>query len=265
MRTVALGMTISLAVLASPSVAQQRVVLDVVSVRESRSDDFSRVRFTPGRLDLINMTIESIVANAHDLRTQFVRDRLIVGWPKDGLRQKRFDITATLRGGDRVTYEDQRRLILEILTTRFGFKAHKEVRPMRVYALTQIKKGVLGPKLRRIDFDCFFGNSAAEGPKGSDGSPLCTPSGFVAVESGWLLRGSGDLKQLTAMLQNTLQTIVIDATGLEGNFAWEADVGVDTGGAIVGPLRRELGLTFEEVTTNIDVVVIDSVSSPIPN
>jgi uncharacterized protein (TIGR03435 family) len=211
------------------------------------------------------MTVESIVGTAHDLRSQYVRDRLIVGWPKDGLRQKRFDITATLLGGDRVTYDDQRRLILEILTTRFGFKAHTEVKPMRVYALTQIKKGVLGPKLRRVDFDCFFANSAAEGPQGSDGSPLCR-QGFVTREgSGFLLRGAGDLKQLTATLQASLQTIVVDATGLEGNFAWEADVGFDIGGAIVGPLQRDLGLTFEEVTTNLDVVVIDSVSTPSPN
>jgi uncharacterized protein (TIGR03435 family) len=264
MRCLAIATTLSLTLLSSPS-AQQPAALDVVSVRESRSDAPSpRVRFTPARLDLVNMTVESIVGTAHDLRSQVVRDRLIVGWPKDGLKQKRFDITATLRGGDRVTYEDQRRLILEILTTRFGFKAHTEVKPLRVYALKQIKKGVLGSKLRRVDFDCFFGHSAAEGPKGSDGSPLCT-QGFASRESGFLLRGAGDLKQLAAVLQNTLQSIVIDATDLQGNFAWEADVGLDTGAAIVGPLRRDLALTFEVVTTNLDVVVIDSVSMPSPN
>jgi len=251
----------------SLTVGQEPQELDVVSIRENQSTSAhftTELRLTPGRLQVVNASLEDLVAAAYGVMSPTTRDQLIVGWPNSDVKLKRFDITATLRGGDRVTQEGRRRLLLALLATRFGFKAHKEARSMRSHVLTQLKKGVLGPKLRRVDFDCY-GVSLAESPKDDDGQPLCRQGARSDIErEGFILRGSGNIDVLIISLQNMLRAVVVDATGLQGNFAWEVELGL-TPTAPHTPLREQLGLNLEQTQVSVDVVVIDSVSMPTPN
>jgi uncharacterized protein (TIGR03435 family) len=268
MRLLLPAMTTCLTLSSLPAVAQPRIALDVVSVRESpasSADEPPAIRFTPGRLQIVNMSMEGLVANAYGVMSPPVRNELIVGWPQGDVRSRRFDVTATLSGGgDSVTQANQRRLILELLATRFGLRTHTEKRPMRVYALTQVKKEVLGPKLRRVEFDCF-GLSPAESPKDTDGRSWCRQGmEFIESRGGWVLRGSGGIEQLATTLQTTLKTVVVDATDLRGNFTWDVELGVDTSTPFTS-LRDQLGLNLQQTQASVDVVVIDSVSMPTAN
>jgi hypothetical protein len=126
---------------------------------------------------------------------------------------------------------------------------------MQVYALMQVKKGTLGPRLRRVEFDCTD-VPLADSPKDNDGRPLCR-QGMDPLQP--VLRGSGHIKRLVDSLQIRFGGVVVDATGLEGNFVWELDMFDEDKGF------SELGLKVEQVKTTVDVVVIDAVSMPTPN
>ena len=107
------------------TVAQSR--LDVVSVRENPASvpPFS-VDFVsrPGRLDIINLSLQDLVDFGYGITSPFLRDELIVGWPKSGIQRKRFDIRATLSTNETLSVEDQRRVVL---MAYFEGKTHVEI------------------------------------------------------------------------------------------------------------------------------------------
>ena len=53
-----------------------------------------------------------------------------------------------------VSLEDQRRVVLEVLETRFNLRTHREQRLFDHWVMTLVRPGVLGPRLKRVDFNC---------------------------------------------------------------------------------------------------------------
>ena len=82
-----------------------------------------------------------------------------------------------------------------------------------------------------------------------------------------LQRGSGPMEALIIrIVQPDLKKLVVDATGLTGNFAWEIAFTRSADAQNVFPaLEDQLGLRLVETTAPYEVLVIDALHEPTPN
>jgi uncharacterized protein (TIGR03435 family) len=243
----------------------QPSLIEVASIRENTGPEFDyskEVSFSPGRVTIANTTVEDLVAWAFDVRNPFLRDRLIVGWPRTGIRERKFDVAAKLTTAETLSRAEQRRALLELLTARFGFKAHVAPRPMAVYRLMLARPGVLGPKLKRVEFNCAV-MAPSEAPKDAAGKSLCRQGGEAGPD-GLSTHGSGEMSTLAwAIGLSYTERPIIDATGLRGFFVWDYSHAMRP--ALPLTIQRELGLKLEPGTAMVDVVVIDAVQMPTAN
>lgn len=247
------------------SLAAQPSLIEVAAIRENHRPEFDfskRIEFSPGRLTITNTTVEDLAAFAHGLRNPLTRGHLMTGWPATGVQSRKFDIAAKLTTDARLAREDQQRALLELLTIRFGFRSHVERRRAPVYRLTLERPGVLGPRLRRVAFNCAE-ISADQAPRDASGKSLCRQGGEVTPE-GLNTHGSGDIPQLVWALNLSIaDRVIVDGTGLQGFYVWDFRYG--TSGNVAGILRDDLGLKLEPATALVDVVVVDAVRMPTPN
>jgi uncharacterized protein (TIGR03435 family) len=270
------GAAAALALAAVVAVGAQPAI-DVVSIRENRTarnasgffaPDAIGWRVEPGRLVILNIPLEHIVAESYGLGSFGILDRLILGWPRTGIKDKRFDITVTFSDGAGLpSAEQRRRVVAAVLASRFGFKAHRETRSVDGYRLMLAKPGTLGPRLRRVEFNCAV-LDADEIPRDPAGRSLCG-AGQFRTDGSSFLRGSGAITALVNRL-NTFANVgeekkmIVDATGLTGFFVWEFDYGGRHGRALVAA-QDQLGLRLEPARVPVSVVVIDDVRMPTPN
>lgn len=247
-------------------VAQSR--LDVVSVREHpagvpipRPSLVSR----PGRLD-INLPLETLVTFGHGITSPRLRDELVVGWPNSGIRQKRFDIKATLTTSETLSLEDQRRVVLEVLETRFGFRTHREQRLFDHWVMTLVKPGVLGPRLKRVDVNCAE-IDPKDVPIDQGGRSLCRRGTEYLPGQSMSYHGSGSIDRLAEDLAHQSRNLVVNETGLQGFFVWDFVYRYDVPGANRLPITvyEDLGIKLEPKRLPADVVVIDDVRMPTSN
>jgi uncharacterized protein (TIGR03435 family) len=240
--------------LTATATTQQGAALDVVSIRESPNTGVNfappEIEFQPGRVRIVDNTVEQLVAWAHGLNSPRVWDRLIVGWPDTGIKGRAFNITANLTTTEPLSLGEQRRIVLDLLAMRFGLKMHTESRPTNVFKLTMAKEGVLGPNLQRVDFNCFEMAPGDPDPKDKDGRSLCQRFGDIEQIIDWLNIMMAD-------------RVLINATGLKGYFVW--NFGFGGGLSFETAIREQLGLRATPEVMPVDVVVIDNVQMPTPN
>jgi uncharacterized protein (TIGR03435 family) len=248
--------------------AQSR--LDVVSVRENpaRNPPFSvDFVFRPGRFDIINLSLESLVAHGYGITSLRLRDQFIVGWPNSEIRDKRFDIRGTLSTNETLSFEDQRRVVLEVLETRFGLQTHREQRLFDHWVMALVKPGVLGPRLKRVDFNCAE-IKQEDAQKDEGGRSLCRRGAEFLPGQSMSYHGSGSMDALAEGLQGQSRNLVVNETGLQGFFVWDF---VYRSGEVPGPnviptsVHEDLGIKMEPKRLPADIVVIDDIRMPTPN
>jgi uncharacterized protein (TIGR03435 family) len=195
-----------------------------------------------------------------------LRDELIVGWPDSGIREKRFDIQATLSTNGTLSDEDQRRVVLEVLETRFNLRTHREQRLFNAWVMTLAKPGVLGPRLKRVDFNCAE-IKREDAPKDKDGRSLCRRGSEYLPGQPLSFHGSGTMDRLAADLRLQSRRLVVNETGLEGFFVWDIAYKNLLGGAVVveTAVYDDLGIKLEPKRLPADIVVIDNLQMPTPN
>jgi uncharacterized protein (TIGR03435 family) len=250
-----------------PSLASAQLI-DVVSVKENRQPHgeiaVGTGVFVQGdRLRVSDLSLESLAAYAFGVWQALHRDQLMVGWP-EGLKERRFDIIANLTRGN-LQLEDKQRAVLEILTKRFGFKAHTESRPVDVDRLRVAKPGTLGRALKRVTFDCAA-IAMADAPKDNAGKSLCRQGSELGARM-MRFHGSGDIATLVrhlSILNQKAKRPVVDATGLTGFFTWDLEYDVQRVD-IPTEVREQLGLVLEPARLPIPVVVIDHMQMPTEN
>lgn len=248
------------------AVAQSR--LDVVSVRENpaTAPNFTvNLVFSPGRLQIVNLSLQDLVAYGYGVTSILNRDEHIVGWPKGGIQQKRFDFRATLSTNETLSVEDKRRVVLEVLETRFDLQTHREQRLFNGWAMTLAKPGVLGPRLKRVDFNCAE-IKREDAPKDEGGRSLCRRGGEYLPGQSASFHGSGTIDRLAVDLALQSRKLVVNETGLQGFFVWDFAYKHDLG---PNPLERavyeDLAIKLEPKRLPADIVVIDNVRMPTPN
>jgi bla regulator protein blaR1 len=214
---------------------------------------------------------ESMLAHAH-LPKWFESDR--------------FAIEAKAAGP--VTKDQMRLMMQALLADRFGLAVHFETQETAVMALTLVKPGKTGPKLRPHSEGPACeesGAPAAQGRAGDASRPF--PERCYVQE----LRNNG--RQLRAGSRNTtmdqlaevlsalgrLDRPVVDQTGLSGGIDYEMEwtpepspaeppdssPPPDPGTTFLQALHDQLGLKLESTKAPLRVLVIDHVERPSEN
>ena len=229
---------------------------------------------SPGRFTM-RAPLRVLIQNAY----QLLQDAQLIGGPS-WMTSDTFDIVATMAGNPP---QEQIPLMLRaLLADRFKLVVHTETRELPIYALVLARRdGKLGARIRPATFDCLALRKRAIG------SPPALPRGSMscAVRSrpGNVMAGGISFAQLADHLAPFLNRVVIDQTGVAGNFdldlEWTPDqskpqLPTDVSQqpeiilnvpSLFTALQEQLGLKLEPTRGPVDVLVIDSVSQPTPD
>ena len=229
----------------------------------------------------------------------------IVGAP-DWTETVRYDITAKAQSDIQGTPPGGppgalNFMLQDLLEDRFKLRVHRETRELPMYALTLARTDRrLGTGLRASTVDC----AAMRGRGGRGGPPPGPPpvgagAPNAAAALGWperpqcgmrvspnqIVAGGVTLAQITPMLSQFTQRIVIDRTGLEGTFDIDLTFTLDgvpnapppppggpppppadpNGPSLFTALQEQLGLKLESERAPVEVLVIDHVERPTPD
>jgi uncharacterized protein (TIGR03435 family) len=185
---------------------------------------------------------------------------------EDWVRSERYDVAA--RAGREVSQTKLREMVKALLADRLKLRVRTETRELPILELRLARSdGQVGSNLH----DC----SKERVPE----KPFRAPTnGSVAVSD--CVTGTSGVPQLATLASRQLQTIVVDKTGLTGQW-WYAVFygalpqipGVDLSKESVNPdlpsfegaLREQLGLRLERTRGPVPIVTIESVERPTPN
>ena len=242
MRAVVLLIAVATAV---SSVAAQSPdkAFDAVSIKRNRTvEGASDTNTTPGRLSLVNVTMLSVV-----LRAFGVLGPQIAGAP-DWLTSERYDILAVTGDGTALTDESRRAYLQNLLAERCGFSFHRETREIRAYSLVPLTNG-----LKVV---------AHAGPGEYSMRVQPTGDGRRRLQS-----TRGNLPRLAEILTGQLGELVIDRTGLSGEYdftlEWVPNPNEGVAGAsLFTAVVEQLGLKLESGKRTMDVIAIDRIARP---
>jgi uncharacterized protein (TIGR03435 family) len=295
------------ALLSLPAFAQSssQLAFDVASVRVSSPGTRTSERITDTRVDIINMSMRSVLQTAFGLTASTDFRLAAPGW----VDQTRIDIQATIPAG-RVR-RDVPEMLRTLLKERFGLANHIEPRPMEVYELQVDKGGLkmtevppldeLTKELERVVAANNLSDSVSETVDGPIRTGVIT-LGYRTTT----IRGKYDrvfterrtqlidaarmgMTDLVSILTTTMDEPVIDKTGLTGLYQFRIELPPDaatirstiasgitttvrgtpltepTGYSVFKALEG-IGLNLEKRRSPVDVVVVDTLNvAPTPN
>jgi uncharacterized protein (TIGR03435 family) len=290
--------------------AQPQPQFEVASIKPNKSGDGRMMMGVQpgGRLNAINVTLKMLIRNAYQ-----VQDFQIVGGEK-WINDDRFDVIAKAEDGDTEnpfratnTGEPSRGQLMmrSLLAERFKLAVHDETREMPIYALVLAHNdGKLGPQIQKSSVDCQAmsrsrgpgagsgtgpGAGPGAGPGPADGKAMQGPPGpgdrmpcGIRVGPGNMSVGGVPLSQFAASLGMWVGRIVVDKTGLTGNYdfnlTWTPDqmpqrppgMGgpepppIDPNGpSIYTAVQEQLGLKLDSQKGPVTVLVIDHAEHPV--
>ena len=213
-------------------------------------------------------TLRRVIAAVFD-----VRDFQVVGGPA-WLGRDRFAITGKSEGA---VPRDQLYLMMRaLLADRFQLRTHVESRAMPVHVLERVSlEAPLGTAIVRQD--CTGANPEVTYKMFFDARRGgIVPCGVDYMGADGILVAGTSMERLASMLSSTLQTTVVNRTGLEGTYSVRLDFGgltdplqdalaLQTSQASVFSALRSQGLRLDRRSEPVDVLVIDSVTQPTEN
>lgn len=257
---------------------------EAASVKQNKSGDVGQtIRRNPGgRLTATNMPLRALITFAYQLQ-----QAQLVGGP-GWMTSDRFDIVAKMDGDPAPVAPgagpDPLMLAMRsLLADRFKLVTHKETRDLDVYALVVAKPGGKpSPALKLSTTDCaqlMFGRRGGgppPTPPGPNDPVLCGMRGTY----GRIQVGGFPLSQFATGLQGQVGRLVLDRTGLSGNWDFELTYLPDRPPGPLPPgvelpaidpntpnlftaLQEQLGLKLESTKAPIEVLVIDTVQQPV--
>jgi uncharacterized protein (TIGR03435 family) len=253
----------------SPVIAQQASTLrfEVASIKLWRPPTtpvtgaaIPTTRLGSGAFNRNRTTVAALIAYAYD-----VQDFQLSGG-EDWVRTEQYTVAA--RAGREVSQTEVREMVKALLTDRFNLRVRTETRGMSILELRRVRSdGQVGPNLH----DCS--------KEGVPETPFRAPTGGTVSVSD--CGDDGGSRLLATMASRQLKTLVVDKTGLTGQW-WYAVFyggeplqipGVGSSQERVNPdlpsfetaLREQLGLRLERTRGPVPVVVIDHIERPTEN
>ncbi|SEC53197.1 TIGR03435 family protein [Terriglobus roseus] len=267
--SVLLGLLFVAGPVAAQTVSPTRQSFEVTTVRPAKPDSTGQSWHTQNnRTDMENFTLRHLIRNAYRLKV----DSQVLGGP-EWMDKDHFDITAKMDDEDfrrtkalpasesgRVSAQLQQSLLAE----RFDLPASVEQRSMPVYALVLDAPG--NKLVRSAD------------PPLKDGELKPEVEHIISMRTRdhdmHLEAKSITMADLTGLLSDRYETghrVVVDQTGLTGNFDFKLDWAQDNGSGIAADatqpglimaLREQLGLRLEKQERDVPVVVVQSAALP---
>jgi uncharacterized protein (TIGR03435 family) len=233
----------------------QSQAFEVASVKLNRSgSDRGGISLLPGRITVSNMTLKGLVRYAYD-----VRDIQILGGPAC-FDSDRWDIAATAGGA--ISDDERRQMLRALLGERFELTVRRDRKDLPVYALTQSNNG---SRLKP--------NTDGRRPRVAMG----------ATETGLLQLVGEDVpvSRLAIVLAGSAGRIVIDRTGIEGNFDFKLEWVPDAtnvpsingarmettadGPPLFTAVQEQLGLRLEATKGPVEILVIERAEKAVAN
>jgi uncharacterized protein (TIGR03435 family) len=259
---------------------------EVASVRPNKSGQpFVSLGIQPGgRYTATNVPLRLLIRNAYQLQ-----DSQIIGAP-GWVDSDRFDIVAKAEGDVPPSVPGGppgpiQFMLRALLAERFNLKMHTEQRELPVYALVLARAdGKLGPQLRPAAADCAAVLARRGGPPPAPPQPGERLPCGMRIGPGQLTGGSLPISLFANTISPIVQRVVLDRTGLSGNFdfelTWTPDQipqgppppgapqqpPIDPGGpSILTAVQEQLGLKLDSTRGPVEVFVIDNVTQPTPD
>ena len=229
---------------------------DVMVIKPNHSaSDNSGITTDDDRFTATNVSLKQLLEDAYNIKQD-----LISGIP-GLLESARFDIQAKIAAPDlaalkKMTREQERMMLLPLLTDRFQLKVHTQTRILPVYNLVVLPGG---PK---------FKPSATQNDHGG-GSTSVNGSNTRVKLSAHDLPMTSLAKSLTDQVHRT----VVDKTGLVVNFdlqmQWSKDDDTDSGEKVLPniftAIQEQLGLKLESSRGPVETLVVDHAEMPSEN
>ena len=201
-------------------------------------------------------SVARLIAEAYE-----VQDFQLSGG-EDWVRTERYDVAA--RAGREVSQAELREMVKALLADRFRLRVRTETREMPILELRVARSdGRVGGNLH----DCSDAN---------DKEGISTPERpFRAPRNGGVATAdcADGVRLLAAIATRHLQTIVVDKTGLTGQWRFDfyyssEDLSGRTNPdlpSFEGAIREQLGLRVEERHGPVDVIIVESAERPSEN
>ena len=242
--------------------------------------------FTPGNRFSADFPLLTYIHFAYKVPfSQQQRESMLAHLPK-WVDSDRYAIEAKAEGP---ATKDQMRLMMQtLLADRFRLTVHFETQETAVMALTLVKPGKTGPKLRPHSEGPACEDVAAPAPQGRAGDasvpfPERCYAQELSMNDHQLRAGSRNttMDQLAEALSGLgrLDRPVVDQTGLSGPIDYEmqwtpepnpvgppdANPPLDPGSTFLEALREQLGLKLKPAKAQLRVLVVDRVERPSEN
>jgi len=260
---------------------------EVASVKANKSGQpFVQVGMAPGgRFTATNVPLRQLMLMAYQLQPFQIEGA--PAW----ITTERFDVVAKGSGplapAAPGTPGPIQFMMKSLLADRFKLVAHIEKKEMPVYALMVARSdGRLGSQLKASTIDCAAVNAGRRGgppPAGPPNFDGPAPQCGMMVRPGGVKAGGVPINQILQLLSQNVQRIVVDRTGLTGNYeidlTWtpeqipqgrgDAPPGapalppIDPNGpSLFTALQEQLGLKLESTRGPVDVLVVEKVERP---
>jgi uncharacterized protein (TIGR03435 family) len=250
---------------------------DVVSVKPDKSDQQVNINDTGegDGLSMRNMPVNWIILYAFDIQDP----NLLVGSPQ-WIKSERYDIQAKVAEGDlsafhRLTKEQRRFMLQDILCDRFKMTFHREPKETSIYALVVAKNG---SKLKKVE----PGKQRTSGIEKPDGTIL---QGEILHSRmpGQIEGQEVPMETFAKSLSGLVGRQVVDKTNLMGVYdfklEWQPDRDLDpdvarrepaaapdkAGLSLFSALQEQLGLKLNSEKVMMPSLVIDHLEEPSDN
>jgi uncharacterized protein (TIGR03435 family) len=280
--TLAVCLAVATALVCAQESAKEQFEVATIKVNKSGASNQFIQRQPGGRVNVTNLPARFLITFAYQL-AQFQ----LIGGPS-WIGNDRFDMVAKLEGNPEFGPpgsgpDPVQRAMQTLLADRFQMKSHRETREMDIYALVVAKPGAPGPGLKKSNVDCQEMARARRGGAAA-GPPPPPPAGggpipcSIMGSPGTIRFGGFPISQITTMLGGMTGRMVVDRTGLTGNWEFvltfaaeqrgQPPPGVDlppvdpTAPSIFTALQEQLGLKLEATKGPVEVLVIDGIEHP---
>lgn len=232
--------TACLAAITLSAIAQQPAKFEAATIKPASPDGHGETRRYPGgRFTATSITLKALIQRAWD-----VRDFQITGGP-GWVNAELFDVIAKASTSGAISGPDLDQMIQTMLRERFHLEIHRETKDMPIYSLVVAKTGPkLAPTAATMQ-TWSKGNGSLVGTK--------VPMDMLA----------GDL------LESQLSRVVVDHTGIPGNFdiklTWTPDNAGEAGVSLFTAIQEQMGLRLESTHGPVEMLVIDRAEKPSEN